>query len=315
MNKIPVYFSAKPGSSIELTYFFTSSGSIVKQNSQTVQVPNQDMSSEYVGESKKIDLLDESVSTDKIVTNFDIDLELPLDNGNQGRLSNKLNLLVYSRDEEGKILTSSQEFSAKSCNQATAPKISWTSEKTTPAGDVELKLKGNSNAYCGYSVVDKSVDLVSNPNKVTSPKLQDLKEDLAKLRVVNSRVPDQCKDATLVFKSFERLGLFVLSDKLLQNTGCDTLVDVTELTRSRGDDDYEDEYLSDIVGGPPGPPQSYGETNFAYAEADSAPAPKQKIAVSMSAERRPAASGPIEVKKPKLDLRNYFPETWLFALE
>merc|ERR1712038_673401 len=78
----------------------------------------------------------------------------------------------YSRDDEGKILTSSQEFSAKSCNQATAPKISWTSEKTTPAGDVELKLKGNSKAYCGYSVVDKSVDLVSNPNKVTSPKLQ-----------------------------------------------------------------------------------------------------------------------------------------------
>ena len=141
---------------------------------------------------------------------------------------------------------------------------------------------------------------------------------MAKLRVVNSRVPDQCKDATLVFKSFERLGLFVLSDKLLQNTGCDTLVDVTELTRSRDGDDYEDEYLSDIVGGPPGPPpQAYGEANFAIAEADfgAAPAPKQKIAVqSISAERRPAASGPLEVKKPKLDLRNYFPETWLFDL-
>ena len=105
----------------------------------------------------------------------------------------------------------------------------------------------------------------------------------------------------------------MLSDKLLQNTGCDTLVDVTELTRSRGSDDYidEEEYFSDIVSGgaPPG-------ANFAYAEAvDAAPAPKQKIALqSSSAERRPAASGPREVKKPKLDLRNYFPETWLFKL-
>ena len=97
MNKIPVYFSAKPGSSIELTYFFTSSGSIVKQDSHTVSVSDQDKSKQYVGAAKKIDLVDESVSTDKIVEKFEIDLKLPLDNGNQGRLSNKLNLLVYSR--------------------------------------------------------------------------------------------------------------------------------------------------------------------------------------------------------------------------
>merc|ERR1712038_866846 len=199
----------------------------------------------------------------------------------------------YSRDDEGKILTSSQEFSAKSCNQATAPKISWTSEKTTPAGDVELKLKGNSKAYCGYSVVDKSVDLVPNPNKPTTPKLQELKEDLAKLRVVNSQVPDKCKDATLVFKSFERLGLFVLSDKLLQNTGCDTLVDVTDISKRRENTDYdnEDEYFDDIVqpqslgaygsvadsagdygAPPPAPSYEAAEANFAVAE------PKQKVA-------------------------------------
>ena len=172
MNNIPVYFSAKPGSTIEITYFFTSSGSIVKQNSQTIPVPSQDMSSDYVGAANKIDLFDETFSDDKIVAKFDIDLKLPLDNGNQGRLSNKLNLLVYSRDDEGKILTSSQEFSIQSCNKATAPKISWTSEKVTPAANVELKFNGNNNAYCGYSVVDKSVDLVPNPNKVTTPKLQ-----------------------------------------------------------------------------------------------------------------------------------------------
>ena len=172
MNKIPVYFSAKPGSSIELTYFFTSSGSIVKQNSHTVPVSDQDKSTQYVGAAKKIDLVDESVSTDKIVANFDIDLKLPLDNGNQGRLSNKLNLLVYSRDEDGKILTSSQEFSTQSCNQATAPKISWSTDEVTPAQNVELRLKGSNNGYCGYSVVDKSVDLVPNPNKITTPKLQ-----------------------------------------------------------------------------------------------------------------------------------------------
>merc|ERR1712226_1585253 len=173
-------------------------------------------------------------------------------------------------DEDGNILTSSQEFGTTSCTEVTAPKVSWSANQVTPSKDVDLTLNGNENGYCGYSVVDKSVELVNNPNKVTTPKLQKLKGALAKLRVVNSRIPDKCKDATLVFKSFERLGLFVLSDKLIQNTGCDTLVDVTNTTKQKGSDDYidEEEYFSDIVGGPP------QGSNFAYAEAaDAAPAP------------------------------------------
>ena len=172
-NKIPVYFSARPGSSIQLSHYFTSSGSIVQQNAETIPVSNQDMSADYVGAANDIILFDDlEPSSEKIVTKFDINIKLPLDNGNQGRLSNKLNLLVYSRDEEGNILTSSQEFSTKACNQATKPKISWSSGKVTPSTNVELKLEGNSKAYCGYSVVDKSVDLVPNPNKATTPRFQ-----------------------------------------------------------------------------------------------------------------------------------------------
>ena len=87
-------------------------------------------------------------------------------------ISNKLKLLVYSRDENGNILTSSQEFSADSCDSAASPKASWSSEKLTPSSEVDFKLKGSPEALCGYSIVDKSVDLVSNPNKVTKPKLQ-----------------------------------------------------------------------------------------------------------------------------------------------
>ena len=173
-NKIPVYFSARPGSSIELTHYFTSSGSIVQQHSQKIQVPDLDMSSEYIGPANQIELFDNSklLPSEEIITKYEIDLKLPLTNGNQGRLSDKLNLLVYSRNEDGNLLTSSQEFSVASCSQATSPKISWSSEKVTPSMDVQLKLEGSSNAYCGYSVVDKSVDLVPNPNKVTTPRLQ-----------------------------------------------------------------------------------------------------------------------------------------------
>ena len=153
-----------------------------------------------------------------------------------------------------------------------------------------------------------------------------MKGELAKLRVVNSRIPDKCKDATLVFKSFERLGLFVLSDKLIQNTGCDTLVDVTNTTKQK-------EILPDAVDGEPpqffsdseayggGPPvaesfaASYDEVPVASKAspplAQGGPSLKVSTANRIAGE---SASRPVEIRKPKVDLRNFFPETWLFDL-
>ena len=158
---------------------------------------------------------------------------------------------------------------------------------------------------------------------------------MAKLRVVNSQVPDKCKDATLVFKSFERLGLFVLSDKLLQNTVCDTLVDVTNLSKKRKSNypspqPSETEYYDDAVqpeaigfaaesaasfggepdnyGAPPPPPPYGGASGVGADELDFA-------APSLKSKTRPSSSKrPPKIAKPKIELRNYFPETWLFDM-
>ena len=53
---------------------------------------------------------------------------------------------------------------------------------------VKLSIEGGAESgLCGYSVVDKSVTLVPNPNRVTSPKLQELKEDLSKEKIWDDR--------------------------------------------------------------------------------------------------------------------------------
>ena len=56
----------------------------------------------------------------------------------------------------------------------------------TPASKVTLNLKGQPDSFCGYSIVDKSVDLIHNPNKVTQPKLNELKEKLAESRIFST---------------------------------------------------------------------------------------------------------------------------------
>ena len=103
---------------------------------------------------------------------------------------------------------------------------------------------------------------------------------------------------------------------------------MTEISKQRESADGEDDYYDDIVqpiaaqGGDAygAPAPSYAEEAYegsTFAQADISPQAKQKVATKNnlgSAPRRPAASGPLEIRRPKVDLRNYFPETWLFNL-
>ena len=181
------------------------------------------------------------------------------------------------------------------------------------------------------SIVDKSVALTPNPNKVTTSRLKKLREAIIRQRIVNDKISgEKCKDAKLLFRAFEKLGLFVLSDKLTPDTSCDSLIDVTN---SAG----KERPL------PPGVPQpvAFLDTRFAatqnfaaaeeeldYADYEQAiAAAPPLLAASVAFDEPPFANKVAqrpttttqstvleEIEAPEIDLRNYFPETWLFDL-
>ena len=63
-----------------------------------------------------------------------------------------------------------------------------------------------------FSIVDKSVTLVPNPNKVTSNKLSQLKKALAKKKIVNDAVRgEKCQNAKLLYKAFQKLGQWFIN--------------------------------------------------------------------------------------------------------
>jgi hypothetical protein len=145
------------------------------------------------------------------------------------------------------------------------------------------------------------------------------------------------------FRAFERLGLFVMSDKLIINTECDSLIDVDVSSSNREggsggggaipseiNHEYQSQSFSsssDYDGGAPesmvafdAPPQA------AQAFLSSAGPPQQQgfaplstriggddnnrvLHKASSTDRRHQV-----VKKNKIELRNFFPETWLFDL-
>jgi len=67
--------------------------------------------------------------------------------------------------------------------------------------------------------------LLDNPNKVTESKLGKLKEDIAAKRLIGeTEQSSRCNDANLLYSAFERVGLYLLSDSLVQDEKCNQLV-------------------------------------------------------------------------------------------
>ena len=104
----------------------------------------------------------------------------------QADMSKYVKLMVYiSEGNSTSIARKDYEFVPCEVSQ----KLQWNKEKALPRDQVKLQIQGGGTdgGICGLSVVDKSVELLTNPNKVTAPKLNQLKEDLTKDKIINDR--------------------------------------------------------------------------------------------------------------------------------
>ncbi len=69
------------------------------------------------------------------------------------------------------MLSATREYDADSCAPQPVLAFSSPSARLRPGDSLALTIQSETGATCGYSVVDKSVDLVPNDNKVSAPKL------------------------------------------------------------------------------------------------------------------------------------------------
>ena len=332
-NEVSVFLAAESGSSVDISYFVSSGAALVTTGIDTVDAGTADLEAEYVGDAFMIDMGDEASRPEGTILAKHI-VKIPRPFADEGKVTDTIKLLVYTRDAEGNTLSSTRDYSAESC--AAQPVVNWSAEKLNPGDAAKLSISGDKNALCGYSVVDKSVDLVPNPNKVTTARLQKLKEAIAKQRIVDDQNPTGCSDANLMFRAFERLGLFVMSDTLVVNTKCDSLVDVDVNAREKQKEStgaIPDAVPFGAAGGYA--EEEYTELSFYSDSADDYDAPVMAQAAPIALGAAPALATRISssgerggvrrktqanrvatqtVKRNKIELRNYFPETWLFDL-
>ncbi|XP_043229515.1 alpha-2-macroglobulin-like isoform X2 [Amphibalanus amphitrite] len=86
------------------------------------------------------------------------------------RVSPSFKVLVYYVNGLGETIADSKTYSVANCFQNQV-KVSWDQEKVEPGDPAVLTIRGARNSLCGISVVDRSVELLSDKNKLTAKKV------------------------------------------------------------------------------------------------------------------------------------------------
>nr|WBW70092.1 venom protein [Lampona murina] len=253
----------------------------------------------------------------------EVDIDIDID----ASWSPSFHLLVYYIRDDRETVADSQKFTVEKCfkNQV---KFQFGDDVKQPGTKTSIRVTSSPNSLCGVKVVDKSVALMNPDDQLTSEKIFRILENLdngmyygvnhcnedvrqpglymASSQIHPPRPPQPWSSSSYEdsLAGFENAGLLVISDLILFTRPC----------KSRGGGGnivYEDSNYG-----------GYGGAGSYYYNSDS-------VAMASTA-RRPAApphQGPPgsqishdigseeTATKSVVEVRDYFPETWLFDME
>lgn len=236
----------------------------------------------------------------------EVDLSVSVDPS----LSPSFYVLVYYLRDDREVIADSQKFTVEKCFKNKVA-LEFGDEVAQPGTKTTVTLRASPNSLCGVKIVDKSISLLNSNDQLTTEKVFNFIEsmDIGRYYGVNrcnEKTPQPglySKASDLIVRpkpwsassyedslaAFENCGLLVISDLTLFTRPCKS---------NRGGDNVYYDYSSDIA------PQSAGHA----------------VALASTA-RRPAAPeasnkmGAAAATKSAVDVRNYFPETWLFQMQ
>lgn len=334
-KSIPVLFTSKTDGDFKFYYQVMSQGRVMQNGyvEKSFSV-DDDVSTQYEDKSKTIDDVEVQISpsVDSLQSQEsspeeecrsakearyvppigEVKIDLDID----ASWSPSVHVLVYYIRDDRETVADSQKFTIEKCfkNQV---KLQFGDDVKQPGTKTSLRLTSSPNSLCGIKVVDKSVSLLNSDDQLTPKKIFRILESLDSgmyygVNHCNEKVrqPGLYKSSSIFpprpphpwssssfedsLAAFENAGFLVISDLILFTRPC----------KSRG-----------------------GGGNIVYdSHLGGAAYSKKKVAMASTA-RRPAAPGyqPLSADdkvgedasntKSVVDVRDYFPETWLFEME
>ncbi|XP_055924186.1 alpha-2-macroglobulin-like [Argiope bruennichi] len=336
-KNIRLLFTAEENTEFQLRYEILKQGTVVKSGSKQVTFNIQDdVSSKYENSDEIINgsetqispsLPESSSSESSSEENCPSakeshytppigEVNIPIDV--DASLSDSFTLLAFYVREDRETVADSQKIQVEKCfkNQVT---FAFQSQEAQPGTDTAIQITSSPNSLCGVKVVDKSVSLLDSSDQLTKdkvfqflsnldpptyyssdfcytdktqPGLQSMDKD-SKVNPKNSFYSSSYEDS---YAAFQDAGFLVISNLILFSRPCSVgggggfgPMPIA------GPDGGPIPFMAAGPGGLPQQPGAPGGPSFAF----------QKSAVAFG----PAAT------QSAVEVRNYFPETWLFQLQ
>nr|AAN10129.1 alpha-2-macroglobulin precursor splice variant 1 [Ornithodoros moubata] len=323
--KVQLLYTADPDADYLFHYQIVSRGQILTDGT----IPGKFTASEAVPAVVDDSYLQEEVRNESLPSNVaenvsnvgSLEIELAPDS----RYVPLAKLLVFYVRPDGEVIADSQEFEVEKClkNNVT---FRFGSESVQPATSAAIHLTGSPLSFCGVGVVDKSVHLLKDDNQLTKAKVYDLLKRLDINRYTWPRQSsyDYCRrKSSSTGPRYARRVIwpgprtsnveYVDSITAFDESGVIVLSDLTLETRPCREAIY-DRPPSAFAAPASGPAGLFGPPAPSPPRM-SIPSPVRPVAESFDAAL-PGAPGPAGVPaKSAVEVRTYFPETWLWELK
>ncbi|XP_065290735.1 pregnancy zone protein-like isoform X2 [Dermacentor albipictus] len=238
-------------------------------------------------------------------------------------------VLAFYVRPDGEVIADAEQFEVEKCLQNNVT-MRFGSDTVQPATSAAIHVNGSPRSYCGVGVVDKSVHLLKQDNQLTKDKVYDILKrlDITRYTWPKQASYDYCRKQLAKnpqqykrniwngprssnveyvdsITAFDESGVVVMSDLTLETRPCrKNIYDrppyaLAAPASVRDAEEYDDEQLDIAVlrssgarhrGGMPGVP----------------------VALDSVAQSAPSANIPA---KSAVEVRTYFPETWLWELK
>uniref|UniRef100_L7M8R2 TEP1-F n=1 Tax=Rhipicephalus pulchellus TaxID=72859 RepID=L7M8R2_RHIPC len=243
----------------------------------------------------------------------------------------RVKVLAFYVRPDGEVIADSEQFEVEKCLQNNVS-MRFGSEVVQPATSAAIHLNGSPRSYCGVGVVDKSVHLLKQDNQLTKDKVYDILKrlDITRYTWPKQASYDYCRKQLAKnpqqykrniwngprssnveyvdsITAFDESGVIVMSDLTLETRPC----------------------RKNIYDRPPyalAAPAMHGPRPLAFLARPAAPPPPGAafsnrvvgglpgvpVALDSVAQSAPSVNIPA---KSAVEVRTYFPETWLWDLK
>ncbi|XP_077515294.1 pregnancy zone protein-like isoform X4 [Amblyomma americanum] len=240
----------------------------------------------------------------------------------------RVKVLAFYVRPDGEVIADSEQFEVEKCLQNNVT-MRFGSETVQPATSAAIHVNGSPRSFCGVGVVDKSVHLLKQDNQLTKDKVYDILKrlDITRYTWPKQASYDYCRKQLAKnpqqFKrhiwngprssnveyvdsitAFDESGVVVMSDLTLETRPCRKNIydrppyalaaPAIPLARPLA------------LSGPP-PPAGVAFSNRIVGGLPGVP-----VALDSVAQSAPSANIPA---KSAVEVRTYFPETWLWDLK